>query len=489
MSTPLIIQYPLDPTGINPNNAVVNEPHTLPSRTVRVFATAYGAFYTESLVVRDVATGLPLTKDVQYYAAELYELPSARYGKEICAIVVITDPTVSNNIVCDYQCLGGPFGTSAQAIIQQIENLNLDDRPVAWGNIINKPSEYEPSHHLHDVGDVYGFEYVVHALDRIRAAIEFGDAASHDAIYEYIDRIEADLLALINTGNGNLQAHLQDTNNPHGTTAAQVGAYTKAESNAITNPITTALNAHTANTNNPHATTAAQVGAYTQAQTDTAITTAVNAAKLGFTPVQQGGGNLQNNNKIYLGWDGTRLRLQVDSSDIGQIPTYTEYSNAVSSLQTQINGKQPTGPYAQTGVDMSVSFWDVTARGTIYSQNDVWAFNSDRRLKKNIRRIDSALEKVRKVRGVLYRYKVDAIKLLKMEDRDYMGFIAQEVQAVCPEIVGLAPFDRDDKTGKSKSGHNFLTIQYDKYCALLNEAVRELDDKVNAIALHVGFDV
>lgn len=40
---------------------------------------------------------------------------------------------------------------------------------------------------------------------------------------------------------------------------------------------------------------------------------------LGFTPVQQGGGAYQASNKVYLGWDGSGLRCQVDSSDLGQL--------------------------------------------------------------------------------------------------------------------------------------------------------------------------
>lgn len=43
--------------------------------------------------------------------------------------------------------------------------------------------------------------------------------------------------------------------------------------------------------------------------------------KLGFTPVQQGGGASQGNSKIYIGWDGTGVRVQVDSTDIGQFWT------------------------------------------------------------------------------------------------------------------------------------------------------------------------
>lgn len=44
-------------------------------------------------------------------------------------------------------------------------------------------------------------------------------------------------------------------------------------------------------------------------------------AALGFTPVQQGGGANQYASKIYLGWDGGAVRVQVDGSDIGQLVT------------------------------------------------------------------------------------------------------------------------------------------------------------------------
>jgi hypothetical protein len=53
----------------------------------------------------------------------------------------------------------------------------------------------------------------------------------------------------------------------------------------------------------------------------TAAKLAVNAVTtaLGFTPVQQGGGTGQTNNKIYLGWSEPKLRAQVDTTDLGFI--------------------------------------------------------------------------------------------------------------------------------------------------------------------------
>lgn len=190
--TPAVIRYPLDPTGVNPNNLVTGEIQNLTAnRNVRAIAPNYGAFFTNSLIVTDMATNKALTPNTQYYAAELYELPTDRYGQQICAIILITDPTVSNTVSLQYQTLGGPYGTSATAIIQQIENLQLDTRPVAWGDILGRPSAFPPAFHLHDIGDVYGFEYLVHAVDRVRTAIETNQASALDLFYSYIDQLFA----------------------------------------------------------------------------------------------------------------------------------------------------------------------------------------------------------------------------------------------------------------------------------------------------------
>ncbi|RYD67876.1 MAG: collagen-like protein [Verrucomicrobiaceae bacterium] len=46
--------------------------------------------------------------------------------------------------------------------------------------------------------------------------------------------------------------------------------------------------------------------------------TSTGGTGLSFTPVQQGGGINQLDNKVYIGWDGSKLRATVDGSDLGQ---------------------------------------------------------------------------------------------------------------------------------------------------------------------------
>ncbi|MBI5045473.1 MAG: tail fiber domain-containing protein [Candidatus Niyogibacteria bacterium] len=88
--------------------------------------------------------------------------------------------------------------------------------------------------------------------------------------------------------------------------------------------------------------------------------------------------------------------------------------------------------------------------------NKAWTSSSDARLKTNISTITGALEKVLKLRGVNYVWKEDAT------NENHIGFIAQEVLPVVPEVVG-----QDNKTG-------YYNITLGEMTPLLVEAVKEL---------------
>ena len=69
-----------------------------------------------------------------------------------------------------------------------------------------------------------------------------------------------------------------------------------------------------------------------------------------------------------------------------------------------------------------------------------------------------------------------------------VGFLAQELQLVLPEIIKPAPFDRildeDLSNGLSyisKSGQNYLTIQYEKIVPLLVEAIKQLKKELDEL--------
>ena len=223
------IRYPLDLTGASRDNLVLNELHTLKPTRVRAVALQNGAFYTASVVIRDVATARVLVAGQDYEFDNLYQMASEHAKAEVAAIIVITNTEVSNTISVDYQCIGGLYGYSTTAIMQQIEDLQLDNRKVEWGNIYNKPAVYPPAKHLHDIGDVYGFEYLVQAIQQLRHAIMVGDEGAHENIYRYIEKTIGSTSDRVRELENALKRHIEDKNNPHEVTAGKIGVYTKKE--------------------------------------------------------------------------------------------------------------------------------------------------------------------------------------------------------------------------------------------------------------------
>jgi hypothetical protein len=120
----------------------------------------------------------------------------------------------------------------------------------------------------------------------------------------------------------------------------------------------------------------------------------------------------------------------------------------------------------------------VTGEGTF--TGDVTANTSDKRLKNNIRVIDNPLEKLSKINGVYFNWNDVAKKLANKNDNEEVGFLAQEVQSVLPHIIKPAPFDIDENNN-SKSGENYLTIQYEKIVPLLVEAIKELKKEIDEL--------
>lgn len=100
---------------------------------------------------------------------------------------------------------------------------------------------------------------------------------------------------------------------------------------------------------------------------------------------------------------------------------------------------------------------DATVSGDVIAAGDVTAF-SDEQLKTNIQPIENALTRLTQLNGVTFT-RTDL-----QDNKRHAGFIAQEVQAVFPEVV-------------HKQGE-LLALAYGNLVALLVESIKELNGKV-----------
>ena len=170
------------------------------------------------------------------------------------------------------------------------------------------------------------------------------------------------------------------------------------------------------------------------------------------------------------------------STGVFTIPTNTNQltngagyvtSSGVTSVAT---GKGLTGgTITSTGtLSLSGSYtgtWAVS--GGITATGEVTAYFSDLRLKTNIVPIADALSKVEAINGVTFDPN-EAALALGIDARHQMGVIAQEVEAVAPELVCDSAFA------------GYKTVRYDKLTALLIEAVKELSAKVTTLEAQLG---
>ena len=124
-----------------------------------------------------------------------------------------------------------------------------------------------------------------------------------------------------------------------------------------------------------------------------------------------------------------------------------------------------------------LSYGTLTVTGPITATGDITAFYSDERLKAKVGLIENPLDKVCSLTAFKYTHNETARQHGFTDDLVYVGLSAQEVQKVLPEVVKPAPFDqgteRDVGKGKSKSGENYLTLNYERLVPLLVEALKE----------------
>ena len=120
------------------------------------------------------------------------------------------------------------------------------------------------------------------------------------------------------------------------------------------------------------------------------------------------------------------------------------------------------------GYSLDVS-GDIRATGSIYSGDQFLASNffqtSDRRLKTEIEGFNRGLEILRQMRLVSYRY--NGLGLPTNTERLHYGVIAQELQAIDPELVGsfYSPEDRMD----------YMTVNVQSMTYVLANALQQLD--------------
>lgn len=138
------------------------------------------------------------------------------------------------------------------------------------------------------------------------------------------------------------------------------------------------------------------------------------------------------------------------------------------------------------GNNFGVGGWAVYASGWAGGLTD-WQNVSDRRLKKDIRRIDDPLSKIERIEGVNFRYNTQQYGHLGLEEGERIGFIAQDVEEVLPYVVREANVPGgsvEEKTNGMQSeekGESVKTMGYASLVPLLLEGIKSQQERIDEL--------
>jgi hypothetical protein len=122
----------------------------------------------------------------------------------------------------------------------------------------------------------------------------------------------------------------------------------------------------------------------------------------------------------------------------------------------------------------NVGIGTITPTVRLYVNGDIIANSiagsSDSRFKTNVRPVTNALDKVKALQGVYFNWNQEAFPARDFPNQNAIGFIAQEVEKVLPEVV---------QTEKTAEGYK--AVQYDKVVALLVEAIKEQQQQIDVL--------
>jgi len=185
--------------------------------------------------------------------------------------------------------------------------------------------------------------------------------------------------------------------------------------------------------------------------------------------------------------DSSYILSLVNSENAAAADVMMSYIASDKGYATGIRGSNDNYEIAykagtDTGLD-DTNLITLTTAGALTVKDNITAYSSDKRLKKDIVPLENPLTKLQTLSGFTYQWDLDKCKEAGFEpiDEEQVGVFAQDVQEVVPQAVKPAPFDSDGQGG-SKSGDNYLTVQYEKIVPLLIESIKEQQQQINSLS-------
>jgi len=164
-------------------------------------------------------------------------------------------------------------------------------------------------------------------------------------------------------------------------------------------------------------------------------------------------GNTQIRGKIRLGYD---VLSSTTGNNVSNVANDRQGADPFTSYQLDVSGSCFVTEDINVSKNVSVN-GTTYLKGLLTLQNDLTSY-SDRRIKKNIYKLESSLDKIQDIHGYTYQ------RIDRDDDRQCIGLIAQEVEGSFPELV----YDQGD----------IKTVNYQAFTSVLLECIHELKERI-----------
>lgn len=258
-------KYNFDPTGTSAANRITNEQQVITAvnfRDYHYIIPEFAPFFQRNLSIKiqyPDKSMRTLIEGIDYYLSNQFIDASRACAAPIYGSISFLDTSLYGIISISYNTVGGIWNLSLAEMTRILAEEMRNPRITTWEQITYLPERFPVVDHEWDLVDMVGQQQLVSSIDAVTAAI-------------------------LSSNGGGLTSHLQDLNNPHAVTKAQVGlgavqnygiatqlqAEAGTASNVYMTPLRTAnaiakigkalVDTHEARKDNPHNVDKSQVG-------------------------------------------------------------------------------------------------------------------------------------------------------------------------------------------------------------------------------------
>lgn len=179
----MLKRYKLDTTANSSENLVKEEIHVLSGEGGDICFTRNGAFYNKSLVVKQGTKVLTLNKDYVY--CFFWQDATTKLGNPVSVAIQIKNNNLIGKITLTYQAVGGEYQTRYTEMDTHIHKMSINEtRNVFWDEVLEIPTAFIPTRHLHRAADIYGIQALVQAVYALKEVVANTSVLKLKSVYD-----------------------------------------------------------------------------------------------------------------------------------------------------------------------------------------------------------------------------------------------------------------------------------------------------------------